>query len=121
MITAIDLLAHLEAKLDANLSAGAETLQALLQETARIVRQVAEAALVAGDEVTLKEARRLAARLGPFAAPVSAADMAKAKTPRERTCPRCGQQFRGPASPLEQIGRFLCETCTRELLAGIRL
>lgn len=120
MITAVDVLLHLESKIEASLSAREDGLSARLEEMARFVREVAEAALVAGDEVTLGEARRLAARLGPagLAAVVPAP---RAEQSVWHTCPRCGARFRLVAGPLEQVGAPLCADCTRELLAGIRL
>lgn len=125
MVTALDVLAHLEAKIAAALAAGGEGLPARLEELARFVREIAETALVAGDEVTLREARRLASRLGPagLAAVVPAlAQRPDAAGRRVRhTCPRCGARFRGPAGPLEQVGTPLCQDCARELLAGIRI
>ncbi len=123
MITAIDLLAHLESKIEATLAAG-EGMTEGLRELGRMVREIAEAALVRGDDVTLGEARRLAARLGPFfaaALPPGRAEPASVARRRVRTCPRCGQRFRRPAGRLEGMGLLLCEDCTAELLAGIRL
>lgn len=123
MITAIDLLAHLESKIEATLAAG-EGVTEGLGELSRMVREIAEAALVRGDDVTLGEARRLAARLGPFFAagfPVEGVPSAAAARRRVRTCPRCGRRFRRPAGRLEEIGSLLCDECTAELLAGIRL
>lgn len=125
MITALDVLAHLETKSAAALAAGGEGLPARLEELARFVREIAETALVAGDEVTLREAHRLASRLGP--AGLAAVVPAPAQQPGaagrrvRHTCPRCGAHFRGPAGPLAQVGTPLCQDCTRELLAGIRL
>jgi len=123
MITAVDLLVHLEAKADAALAAGEESLSAYLEEVARFVREIAEAALVAGDEVSLREARRLALKLGsygfgaPFPLPMPPAQAAADSV---RTCPRCGQRFSGPAGPFERVGTLLCGDCAGELLAGIR-
>lgn len=125
MITAVDLLEHLEAKLEAALVAGDEVLAARLEEVARFVREIAEAALVAGDALTLQEARRLAAKLGPFgfaaAAPAAVVQSEEERVPVRRTCPRCGQHFEGPAGPFDQVGTLFCGTCARELLQGIRL
>jgi hypothetical protein len=121
----MDLLAHLENKVDAAIVVGGEPLLARLEEIARFVREIAEAALVAGDEVTLQQARQLAAKLGPFGFAATVSDIAALEVeqglPRERNCPRCGQHFQGPVSPLDRVGTLLCEDCTRELLAGIRL
>lgn len=122
MLTAVEVLEHLERKLETLLQAG-ETPERL-EEMARFVREIAEAALVTGDDVTLQEARRLAARLGPFG--MSAAVPGKSSHPaRSRStryvCPRCGQHFRAAAGRLERLGTPLCAACTRELLAGIRL
>jgi hypothetical protein len=64
MLTAVGVLEHLERKLETLLQSGESPER--LEELARFVREIAEAALVTGDEVTLQEARRLAARLGPF-------------------------------------------------------
>jgi hypothetical protein len=124
MITAIDLLTHLEAKLDTTIAVGGESLVPRLEELARFVREIAEAALVAGDEMTLKEARRLAARLAPFGFETSVSDVGMAPEEsdiREHNCPRCGQRFLGPIGPMDRVGFLLCDACTRELLAGIRL
>lgn len=123
MITAADLLAHLEVKVDAVLSTG-EDVSEQLGELARFVREIGEAALVHGDEVTLGEARRLAAKLGPFfaaAIPEGWTQPAPRSPTRLHTCPRCGQRFRRPAHRLEAVGTLLCSACTGELLAGIRL
>lgn len=125
MISAVDLLAHLEAKVDAAVAVGGEDLPVRLEEVARFLREIAEAALVAGDEITLQQARGLATKLGPFAfsAAVSGMDMRWVQQPQMswRTCPRCGQRFEGPAGPIDQVGTLLCQDCARELLAGIRL
>jgi hypothetical protein len=123
VITAVDLLAHLEAKIDAAADAGEEVSERL-GELARFVREIAEAALVRGDEVTLGEARRLAAKLGPLFA-VAMPEVWTQPALRSRasvhTCPRCGQRFRRPAGHLDRVGTLLCSACTGELLAGIRL
>jgi hypothetical protein len=123
VITAMDLLAHLEAKVQAAIAGGDEGLAPRLEEVGRFLREIAEAALVAGDEVTLGEAQRLAAKVAPWMAGQAgvAARPQQARRTRVRSCPRCGQSFRGPAGPLDQVGVLLCEACTRELLAGIRL
>jgi len=124
MVTAVDVLAHLEAKIESALAAGVEGLPVRLEELARVVREIAETALVAGDEVTLREARRLAARLGPagLGAVVPSLERTRASEERARhTCPRCGARFRGPSGPLDQVGTPLCQDCARELLAGIRI
>jgi hypothetical protein len=124
MITAIELLAHLEAKLDAAIGVGGESLAPRLEEMARFVREIAEAALVAGDEATLKEARQLAARLAPFGFEETISDLGMTieESPmREHSCPRCGQRFLGAIGPMDRVGSLLCDSCTRELLAGIRL
>ncbi len=122
MLTAVEVLEHLERKLETLLQAG-ETSERL-EELARFVREIAEAALVAGDEVTLQEAHRLAARLGPFGlgAATSEKPLRPATSrPGRYVCPRCGQHFRATAGRLERLGTLLCAACTRELLAGIRL
>jgi len=125
VVTATDLLVHLEAKLEAALAGGDEALAGRMEEAAHFVREVAEAALVAGDEVTLREARRLAAKLERLGFSLVSAGaglgLAGGSLPVMRTCPRCGQRFRGPAGPLDQVGALMCEDCARELLAGIRL
>lgn len=124
MITAVDLLLHLEAKLEAAVAVGGESLTPRLEEIARFVREIAEAALVAGDELTLQEARRLAAQLGPFGLSAPAPNLAASgeeEVPRERTCPRCGQRFRSQSTPFDTVGALLCEACARELMAGIRI
>ncbi|MGB9722321.1 MAG: hypothetical protein ACP5OO_00860 [Chloroflexia bacterium] len=124
MLTAVEVLEHLERKLETLLQAGEEGLPERLEEMSHFVREIAEAALVAGDEVTLQEARRLAARLGPFGlgAAVSGKPARPAiSRPSHYVCPRCGQRFRAAAGRLERLGTPLCAACTRELLAGIRL
>lgn len=125
MVTGVDLLVQLEKKLEAAMASGDERLSGYLEYVARVVREVAEAALVAGDEVTLREARRLAARLGPlgFGALVASPseEVPAEATRRVRQCPRCGRRFRGPAAPVEKVGLVLCGTCAAELLSGIRL
>jgi len=122
MLTAVGVLEHLERKLETLLQSGEGPER--LEELARFVREIAEAALVTGDEVTLQEARRLAARLGPFglgaAIPKKPPRPARART-THHVCPRCGQRFRTRAGRLERLGTPLCAACTRELLAGIRL
>jgi hypothetical protein len=123
MITAVDLLVHLERKFEAAVSSG-EGVAGQVGEIARTVREIAEAALVRGDEVTLGEARRLAVRLNPFIAaalPGTASPPPTRARARVHTCPRCGQRFRRPAGRLEEVGALLCTACTAELLAGIRL
>ena len=121
MITARDLLAHLEVKVEATI-AGGEGLPARMEEMGRFLREIAEAALVAGDELTLREVHRLAAKVAAWMPGQAAARRPEMAPPaRARTCPRCGQRFRGTAGPLEQLGVPLCEACARELLAGIRL
>jgi len=122
VITAADLLVHLESKFEAAVASG-EGVTEQVGELARFVREIAEAALVQGDDVTLGEARRLAVRLGPFfAGALPAAGVRPAARPRVKvhTCPRCGQRFRRPAGRLDQVGALLCSSCTAELLAGIR-
>ncbi len=125
MVTGVDLLVQLEKKMEAAIASGDEGLSGYLEYVARVVREVAEAALAAGDEATLREARRLASRLGPlgFGALVgsSGETMPAAATRGVRECPRCGRRFRGPAAPLEKVGLVLCGTCAAELLSGIRL
>ncbi len=125
MISAADLLVHLEGKFEAALQSAGEDLPERLVEIARFVREIAEAALVAGDEVTLREARRVAARLDPLAFPGgdsrSIVGVSRGVSSALYSCPRCGQRFRGPTGPLEQVGSPLCEACAHELLAGIRL
>lgn len=125
MLSAVDLLVHLEAKLDAAVAAADESFPDRLEEMARFVREIAEAALVVGDEVTLQETRRLAAKLGPFGFGASVSGTGAQAGERtasvERTCPRCGQAFRGPAGPFETVGSLLCGTCAAELISGIRL
>jgi len=122
MLTAVGVLEHLERKLETLLQSGESPER--LEELARFVREIAEAALVTGDEVTLQEARRLAARLGPLGLGASISEKpprpARARTTRH-VCPRCGQHFRTQAGRLERLGTPLCAACTRELLAGIRL
>ena len=123
MVTAADLLVHLEHKIEAAVASG-EGVTEQVGEIARFVREIAEAALVRGDEVTLHEARRLAARLSPFfTAVLPGAEARSAARPRVKvhTCPRCGQRFRRRAGRLEEVGALLCSSCTAELLAGIRL
>ncbi len=124
MLTAVDVLEHLERKLETLLQAGEEKLPERLEELATFVREIAEAALVTGDEVTLQEARRLAARLGPFGLGASVSEkpsrMVRSR-PTRYICPRCGQHFRAAVGRLERLGTPLCVACTRELLAGIRL
>lgn len=122
MLTAVEVLEHLERKLETSLQAG--EVPERLEELARFVREIAEAALVTGDDVTLQEARRLASRLGPFGlgAAVSGKPPRPARSRSTRhVCPRCGQHFRAPVGRLERLGAPLCAACTRELLAGIRL
>jgi|GEM_PF-1724466 hypothetical protein len=125
MVTGVDVLVQLEKKLEAALASGDEGLSAYLEHVARVVREVAEAALVAGDEVTLREARRLAARLGPFGFGATVPSPGGTTQAQERlvvrSCPRCGRRFRGPSAPLELVGQVLCGTCATELLSGIRL
>ncbi|MBN1485345.1 MAG: hypothetical protein JXA37_11550 [Chloroflexia bacterium] len=124
MITALDLLEHLESKLEAALNAEDDVLASRLEQVSQFVREIAQAALVAGDTITLQEARRLAARLGPFgfAAALAPSGPRGQKEPLgRRTCPRCGQEFSGPAGPFEQLGSLLCSSCTREILADIHL
>jgi hypothetical protein len=124
-LSAVELLVHLETKLEAAIAAADESLPVRLEEMARFVREIAEAALVVGDEVALQETRRLATKLGPFgfgaSVPGSAGQPAESSAPVERTCPRCGQSFRGPAGPFEKVGSLFCGTCARELISGIRL
>jgi hypothetical protein len=113
----------LETKFETAVASG-EGVTEQVGEIARFVREIAEAALVRGDEVTLAEARRLAVRLSPFlAAALPGAGSQPAARPRVRvhTCPRCGQRFRRPAGRLEEVGALLCTSCTAELVAGIRL
>ena len=122
MINAIDLLAHLERKFEAAVASG-EGVGEQVSEIARFVREIAEAALVRGDDMTLGEAHRLAGRLAPFFAavlPEGGGYRAGART-RFHTCPRCGQRFRRPAGRLAEVGALLCNDCAAELLAGIRL
>lgn len=123
MLTAVEVLEHLERKLETLLQAG-EGVPERLEELARFVREIAEAALVTGDAVTLQEAHRLAARLGPFGFGAAASGElprpARSRTTRH-VCPRCGQHFQAAAGRLERLGTPLCADCTRELLAGIRL
>ncbi len=125
MITAVGLLLYLEARLEAAAEGGVEDLTAQMEETARFVRLIAEAALVAGDEVTMQEARRVAARLrslGVTAPSGESGFLEEDKSPQiVRMCPRCGQNFTGPSGPLERVGSLLCGDCARELLAGIRM
>jgi len=123
MVNAVDLLAHLEIKFEAAIAAG-EGLAAQAAEIARFVREIAEAALVRGDDVTLGEARRLAGRLAPFVAAAMPEGEGRSRTgprPAVHTCPRCGQRFRRPAGRLAEVGALLCNDCAAELLAGIRL
>ncbi len=103
--------------------AGGAGLPGRLEEVGRFLREIAEAALVAGDDVTLRDVHRLAAKLAPWLTGQAAVSRLPERAARSRahTCPRCGQRFRGPAGPLEQVGVPLCESCTRELLVGIRL
>ncbi len=125
MITAVGLLLYLEARIEAAVQAGVEDLAAQMEETARFVRLIAEAALVAGDEVTMQEARRVAARLRSLGLVVSSGEAellgGEKGPPTIRTCPRCGQCFAGPSGPLEKVGSLLCGDCARELLSGIRM
>ncbi|MGC8872833.1 MAG: hypothetical protein ACP5SI_00090 [Chloroflexia bacterium] len=125
MVTGVDLLVQLERKLEAAIATGDQGLSGYLEYAARVVREIAEAALVAGDEVTLREARRLAARLGPLGFGAGVTSTGEEVPVRSksvvRSCPRCGRRFRGPAAPLEKVGLVLCGTCAAELLSGIRL
>lgn len=123
MVNAVDLLAHLERKFEAAIASG-EGVAEQVGEIARFVREIAEAALVRGDDVTLGEARRLAGRLAPFfaaALPEGAPRPAGGQRAPLHTCPRCGQRFRRPAGRLAEVGALLCADCAAELLAGIRL
>jgi hypothetical protein len=123
MVSAVDLLAHLEHKFEAAVASG-EGVAEQVSEIARFVREIAEAALVRGDDVTLGEARRLASRLAPFFAAAvpegSGRPVGQVRT-RIHTCPRCGQRFRRPVGRLAEVGALLCADCAAELLAGIRL
>lgn len=123
MVNAIDLLVHLERKFEAVVASG-EGVADQVREIARFVREIAEAALVRGDDVTLGEANRLAGRLAPFLAAAMPEESSRPTRPlrvRIHTCPRCGQRFRRPAGRLAEVGSLLCTDCAAELLAGIRL
>jgi hypothetical protein len=123
MVSAVDLLVHLERKFEAAVTSG-EGVAEQVGEIARLVREIAETALVRGDEVTLGEANRLAGRLAPFfaaALPEGSGRPTGVQSVRIHTCPRCGQRFRRPAGRLAEVGSLLCTDCAAELLAGIRL
>lgn len=123
MVSAVDLLVHLERKFEAAVASG-EGVAEQVREIARFVREIAEAALVRGDDVTLGEANRLAGRLAPFfaaALPEKSGRPAGAQPVHTHTCPRCGQRFRRPSGRLTEVGALLCADCAAELLAGIRL
>ena len=123
MVNAVDLLAHLERQFEAAVASG-EGIVEQVGEIARFVREIAEAALVRGDDVTLGAARQLADRLAPFfaaALPAEAGQSPGARRAQAHTCPRCGQRFRRPAGRLAEVGALLCTDCAAELLAGIRL